>query len=260
MRKKEFVAGFAPAPDVLKRWRADKAYRRRLAKKHNLASDRVHVDIYLSQKAFGNSVKHFGSKEAQARFIRERMLKTAIKRDKRSMPHSYTWPISFNAGINELNRFYRLDLIRFLKKENALHPNLKVVEIGAGTGKAAGEIVTQLPGVDYTATGLTRVPEWYNQPSKIKWKVMHSMQILRKFKPGSIDFIHSNLGLSFNEPADITRTLEQCRGVLKKNGKLLFTCESNFEIPEGFKVLYKSHPSQGKGDDYMQYVFLLQKK
>jgi SAM-dependent methyltransferase len=234
--------------------------------KHGLTARNIRLETWLRQQAKKNSRERFGDKDSEKRKELAELLKRGRMRDKRDMTHTLygAWEISFNAGVKELNKFYRTDLIALIRKEKRGKRNFRVLEIGAGTGRAAKEIQKEFPGVKYTATGLRKIPEFNRRgiSKKINWRVLHALIIEKRIPQNSVDFIHSNLGLSYNSREDITKALRQCYKILRKGGKILFTYEAHDtgpKIPSGFKVIKYSPPSAGMGDDFQQHVFLLKK-
>jgi len=256
-----------------KLWREHAQYLQRIDKKHNLSAQGIRTDVYLHQKAKENSALRGGG--AKVRDERDVFLRRARVKDQRERTFEMygEWEITFDAGVAELNKFYRLDLLGLIKAEKGNRKQFTILELGVGTGRAANEIVGAIPGLRYIATGVTRITDWKAHPNsrKIDWRVLHSIQLDKRKKPGSvlvkkrlapnsIDFIHSNLGISYSEPADIAESLRQCHRLLRKGGKVLFTCESYPKIPVGYKVLMDSDFTESRyGDDYMQHVLMLEK-
>ncbi|VVB75744.1 Uncharacterised protein [uncultured archaeon] len=232
--------------------------------RHNIDPNKVRLEKWLREKAHANSVARFGEKESIRRKDHLELINQGRKKDRRERTYELygEWEISFDAGLKRLNKFYGINLLNLIRSEKAGKRNFRILEIGTGVGKAAKEIVKALPGVRYTATGLARVPEWrrWGGSKKIKWMVLHSLQLEKKIKPNSVDFIHSNLGISYNTPGDLTKTLQQCRTILRKGGKILFTSENRTIIPRGFKkVSYHRPANEFDGGDYTQHIYLLEK-
>jgi|GEM_PF-2270748 len=231
--------------------------------RHKLTEKNIRLETWLRQKAKENSIKRFGKNKSKKRTELAELLRRGRLKDQRTSPHSIygRWEITFDAGLRELNKFYRRNLIKLILHEKKGKKIFHILEIGAGTGRAAKTIKKTLSGVRYTATGLAKIPEFNKRgvSGKINWKILHSLLLQKKIPPNSVDFIHSNLGISYSEPENITLALSQCQKILRKGGKILFTCEKIPRIPRGYKRIVYHFPDETLGEDYVQHIFLLER-
>ena len=138
--------------------------------------------------------------------------------------------------------YYNRDFIRDIeyhrqKREN----NYVVLEVGCGGGTAANDLalnrLQKIGGkIKVMATGTKWISDWEKYRDNVEFHVAHAEQLSRVFKPESVDFIHSNLGIGNTN--DKTRALNEAHRILRKGGRLLFTSETDVEIPESlFKII-----------------------
>jgi SAM-dependent methyltransferase len=217
----------------------------------------------LQAKAYANSVKKKGRLGAHRRkIIAGQLLKF------RGLDAANAWGRSFNAGLAELNSYwYKMDiekeLLSFKSKQNQKKPH--VLEIGCGGGQATSELQKALGnGFNVSALGLKRLNIWnkYSNSKKVNWHVgdVASLSHMRAFPRESVDFIHSNIGLGHSP--NPYRALEQCRVVLRKGGRVLFTFDGSGElkIPKGFKPVKGFSKGFRKNPEYNQLkIYYLEK-
>ncbi len=206
------------------------------------------VTPYASiQKARENSVRKFKEKGASARKVLALELKHSRVKDLvgakvlQEGPGQHNWGLSFSAGLSEVNRYYGMNLTKEVTRHLQKNPSYRLLEVGCGAGNCAKDLAKQFGGrIAITATGLKRVPSW-DKKVGVDWRLIHAQNLLKAFKPESFNFIHSNLGISHSK--DLAKTVQDCRALLKKGGRLLFTTDIGShsyleEIHfEGFKIL-----------------------
>lgn len=136
------------------------------------------------------------------------------------------WSVSFRANLKKTNIALGVNLENVIK---TLPKNARVLEIGAGSGRAISELQKLFPEAKFSASGVALSNEWMHNKNykKIDWKVMHANQIKKYFKPSSLDLIYSSLGLTRvlfgNMPKSAKlQSLLDVKSVLKKGGLLIF--------------------------------------
>ncbi|MFA6268905.1 MAG: class I SAM-dependent methyltransferase [archaeon] len=174
------------------------------------------------------------------------------------------WNVSFDAGLTQLNTFFRADLIKEAKSAfKSTGSGVKhVVDIGCGTGRGAVEFAQKIgPGVRVSATGTKILPDWQSHigHESVDFKVAHGQNLSKRFAPGSVDFIFSNLGIMHSQ---VTRhSLVECYKILKKHGRLVLTIsverlhQKDLNYTGLFKE-YKTHQFVFFGDASLVSFFL----
>lgn len=219
------------------------------------------------KKAAENSIKKFGEKTAQKRAELFRKIRFARQKDAAESgiaekgEERHRWGISFNASLKELNKFYDINLASELLKLSFAKSGYSLLEIGGGSGRAAKELAKILKGkIRITSTGVKRVPQWVKGEG-VDWRLVHSQNLAKAFKPESFNFIHSNLGISHS--TEFEKTIQDCRKLLKKGGRLLFTTDigTHSYIEEkhfdGFRILRFDEKNQKSGN--LIWVYYLEK-
>ena len=117
--------------------------------------------------------------------------------------------------------------VRLLLDNVELRPNLKVLDVGCGTGVPLFELAQRLG----SSCHLTGIDPWAAGIERAKWKQeIHGIDNVTlvlgdatqmPFEDDHFDIIVSNLSL--NNLAEPEKLLQECRRVLKKDGKLYLT-------------------------------------
>lgn len=216
----------------------------------------------MIKKAEENSLNRFRNGDVGKRITLAKELADARRRDavasKLIIDSKKGWALSFGATLQELsNNFYSMDLLSEVKNHSFGKLNYNLIDLGCGPGNAAKELAKLTKGkVKVIGTGVKRLPSW-DKTSEVNWKVLHAENLEKHFKPGTVDFIHSNLGLAHSY--DLVKSVESCSRILKKGGRLLFTIDGssyhklNPGDLEGFKLLKFLQPNK-----YV-WVFYLEK-
>jgi SAM-dependent methyltransferase len=190
--------------------------------------------------------------------------------DARSRDRTAFWGTSFNPTLATLNKYFKTDLVTFIK--GLKKGKVKVVSIGCGGGRAESELKKALgERVELHATGVKLLTQWMDHSNyrSINWHVTHANILTRTFKPESIDFVYSRLGLHHAKESYTQRNhraFSELEKILKKDGKALIDMEGKFNIgdlPKNLRILRneelqeKDHHKNGKVYDHR--VLLLEK-
>ena len=121
-----------------------------------------------------------------------------------------------------------------------LKPNLTILDIGSGTGFPLMELAARCG----SSCHLYGLDPWINANNRAKKKVrnygLQNVEIVEgiaeaiPFADNSFDLITSNLG--FNNVSDKNAVIKECNRVLKPNGKLALTTNTQGHWKEFYKV------------------------
>lgn len=217
-----------------------------------------------SQAAKNSSKKH-GFKEAYNRRLSSVFLKDGRQNDRQG-----EWGLSYNAGLKELNSYYRPiritgEIEEYLQKRKI--QRARFLEIGAGSGKTASEIEEIFgPKLEVIATGLTPVKDWkrFENTKNITWKIAHAENMRRVAKSGTVDIIHSNLGIQHAHRFE--KAMQEANRLLKKGGLFIFSIErtpltDRMKMPKNFELVKKSNKMVKFDEaDSELFVYVLKKK
>ena len=211
--------------------------------------------------AFINSAKKRGATQATDRYYIVRQLRRARENDEKRR-----WGMSFHAGLSELKKYYKMDLVEEIRQhqKQMQDQNYTILEIGCGIGNAASGLEKYVGhNTKIIATGVKKIKEWKTQENsdKITWKVTHGRKLTKTIPPNSVNFIHSNLGIGHaNNPYE---ALMECAKLLKKGGKILFTTDNQEDlvasghIPKEFKILKETKTVIGVRYDQMAPIQII---
>jgi len=191
------------------------------------------------------SAKKLGWGEAHRRILSAELLRDGRENDRRG-----EWGLSFNAGLKELKAYYRPinltnEIDEYIKKRKI--QRARFLEIGAGSGKTISEI-EELFGkkLEAIATGLTPVEDWkrFENTKNIKWRIAHAENLRRVARSGSIDIIHSNLGIQHAHRFEIA--LREANRLLKTGGLFIFSIErtpltEKVPMPKNFELVKQTN-------------------
>jgi SAM-dependent methyltransferase len=223
----------------------------------------------LRIKANLNAFKRTGEDPNSKRYA-TRTLQGAKVKDGRQRDTTANWGTSFNPNLNLLNRYFGMDLVTFIKQIKK--GKVKVASIGCGPGKAESQLKDALGNrIELHATGVHILESWtqHKNYKSINWHVAHGNALTRVFKPKSLDFVFSRLGIHHAGEAFTQRNhlaLAELEKVLKKGGKALIDMEGEFfeeDLPENLKIIFNEHRRvehpYGKKGPYSHRVILLEK-
>ena len=127
-----------------------------------------------------------------------------------------------------------------LLKHVKLRPNMKVVDVGSGTGFPLLELASRLGptstvfGVDLWGTALERARQKARVANVSNVEIREGDAAALPFGDGEIDLVVSNLGINnFTDPAAV---LSECRRVLKPSAPIALTTNLRGHMSEFYEV------------------------
>lgn len=139
-----------------------------------------------------------------------------------------------------------------LLKHLVLKPNLKVIDLGSGTGFPLMELAARLG----TSCKLYGLDVWVNANKRARQKIknynLSNVEIIEgsadeiPFSDNSVDLIVSNLGINnFDKPEAV---FKECNRVLKPEGNLALTTNLQGHWKEFYNIFYSTLQQLGKDD------------
>lgn len=129
-----------------------------------------------------------------------------------------------------------------------INPNSYILELGCGVGRDAYYFAQN--GHKVIATDLSQIVINKNQERlQAHGLSFEVLDILNKFpyKDNLFDVVHANLSLHYYKDKDTKRIIGEIHRVLRKGGKLAFSCKST------------NDPHYGKGDEVEDNLFISSK-
>ena len=147
-----------------------------------------------------------------------------------------SWVV-FGASIGEVNKFFQLNLAKEIaaaRKQTTARKPFHLMEIGCGDGNVSLAL-SELPGIKVHATNLTHPSSKKADVKKrVDWRIVESVNIDKKFSPGSMNFIFSHFGLDHER--FFKRALPKVLGLLPIGGRIIFNMTDPTPLipPAGF--------------------------